>query len=845
MTSNRTKRAIVLTLIAVALVSGAYGVRAVLSSVSIKHLDHSGPQAASPVRVELAGVSREGAYQSAVTRVSPRGNDTVLHHSFPGEGNSWAEQKEYVRTFRLYLSEQADAELRNIHIDIGSSRTTTGHPNNSNRWEEVSGERTKLPDAAHIYIDKNAKLYEYVPAEGQYAFSVAPPFRTIVNYVGDVTLGLWALLWALLSVLPFVVIRSVMRTNAALGERIGSLFLAVVGALVAAATALRFVNPLPAVEGRFEPLALAAAALSVSLVAMVAWYRPNTDPGLTATTVADAPSHTAVRGRRFGAVLAAITLVGFVLRVLDMDAFMSDMFNLPAALSLHDHGEFYYPRNKDLTRAIAWLMDAFGRSVAVSKIPAVVTGTATIPLMYTLGSFVSRKLGLAAAAVFALSPFHIAFADYVREYPFNLLVATITILVLFFVFRRFADRRRWFLPIFAAVSLLLFALIELYSETFNNPTIPALIQGSAFAAVPLFLHYVRRHFPKAITPVTIAVALLLVVGTAFIHELRLFSEQLRLRPDFFRSYVNPFATDSVQSFSFAAVSPLFIFGLLVLPYINQKRNPYIDAALMGFWGTLLLFSLKLAFGNSDRYLYHVSMFHTLLLAGGLLWLFDQAMSLFGRNRKTLVGTALLFVVLVNPVNTMQSALNLIPDTPDPRTVTKLSGRDYMKPVAEFMRENGVDESTPVIDAARDPYFLSVMLDRRISWTRSTAFGRSFAVGENMYPVTLKPLKEAMQEYDSDEERTSVYGEGWRQRVDRSCAALQKHDSGFFVTDKYRLFPPRDFNWREVEFQHVGNVSYQRNDYEGFALYRWRVLGSDLPDFSTLFVNSGYTLFQGR
>jgi hypothetical protein len=818
------RRAILVSIALIVLLSAGYGLRALLASLSIKHLDHSGAHAALPMQVELAGVSRQAASESAVTRVSARGNETPFSNVFGAGGNLWTESKEYVKTVRVYLSPRAADEITGVRLQAGSKRIRTDAPSSDSRWRAIPAGERDLPREVRAYVSTRAQVYEYVPGAADTAFTVLPPFSSLINYAGDLRLALRAVIWAILVVAPTVALLTARRRRMAGLEAPQSGFLIAVSVAVIVATLVRFVNPQPLFHGSIEPLVLVAAPLSVALLVLLALTRDKQTIG---TTFGDV-----FASRRVVALVAATVGLGLLLRVVDLEALTrTDMYNLTAAMSLHDTGSFSYPRNLGLTRAIAGLMDTFGRTVTVAKVPSVVAAVVTVPLVYGLGRLVSPAVGLAAGLLFALSPFDVGMAGYVREYPVNLMLGTVVVLVQFAVYRSYANRRVAFLPVFAAVSLLMYVAVVAYSEASNNVTVRAAVQASAFASVPLVLHFFRRQYPR-LFPVALTAAVVGMIALFLLaHQFGPFSRGLVLRPDFFRAYLNPMATKSMQTFSLAAVSPLFVAGLLSVPFVVSKRNPYLDAALLAFWGTLILYSLKLGAGHADRYVYHASAFHSLLLGASLVWLAERLRALELTVVARWVGTGALLLVLVNPVNSIQSAFNLVPDHRDERTATNLSGGNYYRPVVERMREHGLEPDTPVIDAAAQPFLASVMLDRHMSHHRYSATGVQYDIGRGIYPIRVHRLREIVQ---TGAEAAPGLAESWRTNVDQSGEAFADHEQGFFVTDEYRLFPRSDFRLADVEFRFLGEVDDPHDRHAGFVLYEWSVVGPQAPDFISVF-----------
>jgi mannosyltransferase len=155
---------------------------------------------------------------------------------------------------------------------------------------------------------------------------------------------------------------------------------------------------------------------------------PHELPGLAEPSPDDA-----LDARRAGWLLAAITLLAFVLRLLHVD---SDLW-LDEITPIIDYGRIStleviasYPRSNNhllytlLTRAAIAL---FGEHEWAVRLPAVLFGTATIPALYWVGRMaLSRRAALGAALLLAVSYHHIFFSQSARGYSAYLLFAVLS-----------------------------------------------------------------------------------------------------------------------------------------------------------------------------------------------------------------------------------------------------------------------------------------------------------------------------------------------------------------------------------------------------------------------------------
>lgn len=106
---------------------------------------------------------------------------------------------------------------------------------------------------------------------------------------------------------------------------------------------------------------------------------------------------------------------------------------------------------------LAWLATQLGSAPELVRLPALIAGTAAIPLSYLLGLRLSgRTAGLAAAAVMALSPFMVTFSTTGRAY--SLMVAMLICSTLAMLAAMRSGRAHWWI-LFA-----LFTCLAMYSH---------------------------------------------------------------------------------------------------------------------------------------------------------------------------------------------------------------------------------------------------------------------------------------------------------------------------------------------------------------------------------------------
>jgi len=175
---------------------------AVLASSETNGWYSYGLQAVHPVEVTLVGLERESAYQALVSRVSPRGNTEPMNHRFSGGGNTWFLQNDYLSTVRVHLPPAYVGKLDFVRIEVGTRSHGVEGPHGAGEWQPLS-----TPD------ERGRTVYEYVVPPDQLPFTVVPVFKSVLNYVGDIHLALWTLLWAALAVVPPFLVHLLQRAR--------------------------------------------------------------------------------------------------------------------------------------------------------------------------------------------------------------------------------------------------------------------------------------------------------------------------------------------------------------------------------------------------------------------------------------------------------------------------------------------------------------------------------------------------------------------------------------------------------------------------------------------------------
>jgi Dolichyl-phosphate-mannose-protein mannosyltransferase len=147
--------------------------------------------------------------------------------------------------------------------------------------------------------------------------------------------------------------------------------------------------------------------------------------------------------------VAALTLLGLAIRVANFDqSLFGDELSTywivhdRSLWSVLDHVHSDDEITPPLSFVLGWLTLKIGGAPEWVRLPSLLAGTATIPLVYLLGArTLGRFAGLVAAAVMALSPFMIYYSDEARAYSLMIALLTASALALLAAIR--TGRTRW------------------------------------------------------------------------------------------------------------------------------------------------------------------------------------------------------------------------------------------------------------------------------------------------------------------------------------------------------------------------------------------------------------------
>jgi 4-amino-4-deoxy-L-arabinose transferase-like glycosyltransferase len=146
----------------------------------------------------------------------------------------------------------------------------------------------------------------------------------------------------------------------------------------------------------------------------------------------------AIAGRQVGAVLCLLTATGLALRIPSLgDGLTGDELSTAWIVSGNSIGHVLHlvrgpdELNPPIYFVFAWLSAHLGSAPWLLRLPSLLAGTATIPLVYLLGAWtVGRRAGLLAAALVAFSPFMLFYSTQARAYALMTMLVVASTLAL-------------------------------------------------------------------------------------------------------------------------------------------------------------------------------------------------------------------------------------------------------------------------------------------------------------------------------------------------------------------------------------------------------------------------------
>lgn len=375
------------------------------------------------------------------------------------------------------------------------------------------------------------------------------------------------------------------------------------------------------------------------------------------------------RGHVWGA-LALVFIIALGVRLVglaNLDPHIDEYAHTSAALQLLNGTWPNYTRGIVVTLAISGAYFLFGTSsltelIAIGAVPGVFVSSLTILPVFALGRRISPSVGIIAALLWAISPWAIGMAHWMREYayfPFLVLAFLLAIVRIFEILLSGVKGR--IIPLFFWLSVFLG-----YSwYAFLIDTVSTLRVGFLFGAlisIGLIIEHRQSILLQCKTRPKLLAALFVpgIVLAYIVWSYATGQSQLTLRPESadWRWFHGVFAgSQPLQWWNGSSVffwPAVFVFvSYVVITWTQRQRTRYLLTWLIVFAGVLFFYVFFFDRYFNARYIFYVLPILCLLFAVVLDGLWDFVLQQRGKwFRPAVLACAIILTLqLVNPVNT--------------------------------------------------------------------------------------------------------------------------------------------------------------------------------------------------
>ena len=433
-----------------------------------------------------------------------------------------------------------------------------------------------------------------------------------------------------------------------------------------------------------------------------------------------------------------------------------------------------------VTLPVALFTKVFGTQLWAARLPGVLMNVLAVVPLFLIVDRVNRKAAIVTCILFALNPWVIGMARYVREYayyPFFFFWIVLGLIeVIERVPKKFVFARNWRAIAdwrFAALNLAL--LLPVIYIRFMDRTSTFRIIGVAYA---VFFFFILRQFDlrEKTNRLVIAVTGLVLAALAAVYLST--APGFSIIPDITITPLRLFLPSPAQQTYFGRTAILFAFALLVslaLSLFLLRRN-FIPAYLWGiFLASLFGFTLFWGYADRTRYYFFLQLWFLPLIGLGLyaLWLLARKAIEAGPVLGW-VATILLLVISVNPRQVLAAA----------------DVQSGLEPVTEqYLYNMGPIEALMLAEAKEGDLLISNTYGEYAQWKGTKNF-------EVISPPSSLPGES--QEFFS--------------------AKFKSHDSGWIVLDAPRQWTDLTRTTEEVDgktIEYLGEIGFQ-------LVWRWRL-----------------------
>jgi hypothetical protein len=511
-------------------------------------------------------------------------------------------------------------------------------------------------------------------------------------------------------------------------------------------------------------------------------------------------------------VMFLILILSFFLRVYNADSLSpgrDSLHHYIAAKSINDYGATVYTTLPYINHMLAFIFEHVSETLLFAKLPFIIAGTLSVLLIYFIGKKISVGVGIISALLFAICPWAIGLASYVRDYSFNLFYELLFITILLYFPKNI--RKPKHLIQFILLNLIIYVPFIIFAFYQKGITIHIIIAMLVTTFVRLFadLGFMEKIKAMKMKEINLLAHALIIVLFVAIAAIVFLGFEHRLTFTFQPKWLFFFDSESrlpTLWYSFVQVPWYFILSLTLLPIIGKPKNKFVWMSFLIFYSYLIFF-VFIARPNTAslyaRYIYPALPFFTIMIAVSLWYVIVMA-SKFIRNRTMQKVSVLLVLVFLGTIfsfsNTMYAISGKDSWETDKRQVISDPYFDYSE-LLVFLRENGFSKDDVVI-----------LSEMRIKDTLAWHFDFDFYEGRYVTSFNGLVYDIADNSYVIDESNNQVvvkYDEGWIVRRDGDM-----FPSSISVRSRDRVEPTDELKALGVEIEYLGKYS------EKYEVYRW-------------------------
>ena len=384
--------------------------------------------------------------------------------------------------------------------------------------------------------------------------------------------------------------------------------------------------------------------------------------------------------------------------------FIDEYNHLNAAKRLLEEGVFNYKWDYIVTYLVYFSFKLFNINVFSAKLPFVLMSLISIILIYIFSKNINKKVGLISAYLFAISPFAIGMANYIRRYEVGIFLSLIFLVYIETILKKINNRIKSFLylilPAFVLIILFLF---------FPNFVLDRSMLEVVLPSVFLFLFFRFLFFEKSFN--NKKALLFWILG--FILLLTIFKflgyfdyhleidRSLNMRQNFIflkNLFFDPLYPLSHQWFN---INLLYYPSIPFLIFLSSLVLIKDRSFFSNFFSFIAIFLTFILFFNpgpqpSDRHAYSFFIFYSVIFSAGIYVSFFIFKRLSKESRLFKFAFILILLVILTLFNPINSFVII---NQEPKSgYSFLNGAYYsdIYPVLDFLEQRQINNSITLI-----------------------------------------------------------------------------------------------------------------------------------------------------